>query len=219
MVLHGCEVPKVCWAEGPIVRKLSSASKPKKWGCWPRRGSRRWRRRAPGAWGAVLGGGLGMRRAETAPAELPLETIAKGASAAVHVLDLAAPMRMGAGAGHAAAGERKPGAAGGPFAAGNGLALAPAKDRHGAGGAGSSLSGRPNDGGAAGVSADGRIGDDTAQGARATGSGRALAGAEAGGRLRGKALVVADRSRPGGEGGGNGTLIGPGPPGCERALH
>ena len=183
------------------------------WGCWPCRRSRRWRRRAPGTWGAVLGGGLGMRRAETAPAELPLEALAKGASPAVHALDLAAPTRTGAGAGHAAAGERKAGHAGGSFAAGNGLAVAPAEDRHGAGGAGSSTSGRTGEGRAAGVSADGRGIDDTAQGARAAGFGRAVAGSEAGGGLRGKAPVVADRSRLGGEGGGNGTPSGPGPPG------
>lgn len=217
MVLHGCDVPKACWAEGAILRELSSVHE--YWRCWPCRRSRRWRRRAPGAWGAVLGGGLGMRRAETAPAELPLEALAKGASAAVHTLDLAAPTRTGACAGHAVAGERKPGHAGGPFAAGNELASARAEDRHGAGGAGSSTSGRASDGRAAGNNAHGRDDDDTAQGARAAGFGRALAGSEAGGRLRGKAPVVADRSRLGGEGGGKGTPSGPGPPGYERALH
>ena len=182
------------------------------WRCWPCRRSRRWRRRAPGAWGAVLGGGLGMRRAETAPAELPLEALTKGASSAVHALDLAAPTRMGAGAG-STAGERKPGHAGGAFAAANGLASARAEDKHGAGGAGSSTSGRSDNGRLAGVDANGGNTDDTAQGARAAGFGRAPAGSEAGGRMRGKAPVVADRSRLGGEGGGNGTPSGPGPPG------
>ena len=167
----------------------------------------------------MLGGGLGMRRAETAPAELPLEALGKGASAAVHALDLAAPARAGAGAGHAAVSERMSGHAGGLHVAGNGPDLAPAEDRQGAGGAGSSMVGRPDDGRAAGVSADGRNSDDTAQGGRASGFGRALAGSEAGARLHGKAPVVADRSRLGGGGGGNGTLSGPGPPSYERASR
>lgn len=167
----------------------------------------------------MLGGSLGMRRSETAPAELPLEAITKGPAAAVHALDLAAPARTGAGAGHAAGGECKAGHVGKPLAAGNGLAWAHALIRHGDGGAGSSAAGRSDDGRAAGVSADGRDSDDTAQGARAAGFGRALTGSGAGGRLRGKAPVVADRSRLGGEGGGNGTLSAPGPQGSEQALR
>ena len=211
-------VLKVCWAEGAQTRKkLLKVTENR--GCWPCRRSRRWRRRAPGAWGAVLGGGLGMRRAETAPAELPLEALGKGASAVVHALDLAAPTREGAGAGIAVAGARTPGHAGESIFAGNGLALAPPENRQGAGGAGSSTSGRAGDGGAAGVDADVRDGDDTEQGARAAGFGRALAGSGAGGSLLGKAPVAADRSRLVGEGGGNGTPSGPGPPSYERASR
>ena len=162
----------------------------------------------------MLGGGLGMRRAETAPAELPLEAVAKDPAAAVHALDLAAPTRTGAGAG-----ECKAGHAGKPLAAVNGLARARALDGQGAGGAGSSAVGGPNGGRAAGIGAADRNSDDTVEGATVPGLGKALAGSDAGGRLHGKAPAVADRRRPGREGGGNRTLSGPGPPGSESATH
>ena len=162
----------------------------------------------------MLGGGLGMRRSETAPAELPLQAIAaKGSAAAVHALDLGAPTRTGAGAGLGAAAECKTGLAGEHLADGNGLPWAHAVDRHGPGCAGSSTVGPPNDSRATGVGAKGRDSDGTEQGARGPGRSKALTGGEAGARLHGKAPVVAYRSGLRGEGGG--TLSGPGPPGSE----
>ena len=167
----------------------------------------------------MLGGGLGMRRAETAPAELPLEALAKGPAAGVHALDLAAPTRRGARGGRAAAGECKPGRVREPLAAGKGLAWGHAGHVRGEGGAGGSTIGGQSECAAAGVSVGGRDSGDTPQDARAAGFDRALAGSGAEGRLRGNASVVVDRSRLGGEGGNSGTLSGPGPPGSERASR